>query len=81
MEKMTPILKVGFVHTNAEQGFEACKPQIALKIAQSKMTMSLRGKRNMKGSITEEVPFGNIFVVPTTNFICALKVFVTTYCP
>lgn len=69
LEIMEPILKVGFVHTTAEQGFEVRKPQIALKIAQNKMTTSLRGKRSKaKGKIEVEDRFENYFVVPADTF-------------
>ena len=69
LEIMEPILKVGFVHTTAEQGFEVRKPQIALKIAQNKMTTSLRGKKSKaKGKIEVEDRFENYFVVPADTF-------------
>lgn len=76
-EKMEPVLKVGFIETKAEQGFEDRKPQIALKIAQPKITTSLRGKRcKTKGFITEEKPYENRFTVPAKEFICAASVIV-----
>ncbi|MEM2105914.1 MAG: hypothetical protein QXV21_05545 [Candidatus Bathyarchaeia archaeon] len=69
LEKMEPILKVGFVHTTEEQGFEFRKPQIALKIAQDKITTSLRGKRTkVKGIITLDEVYENYFEVPAKIF-------------
>lgn len=81
LEKMEPVLKVGFVHTDEKQGFEKRKPQIALKIAQPKMTTSLRGKRSKtKGIIIEEMPFENQFIVPASKFACASKIVVRKHC-
>jgi hypothetical protein len=69
LEKMEPVLKVGFVHTTEEQGFEVRKPQIALKVAQDKITMSLRGKRTkVKGIITLDEIYENYFKVPAKIF-------------
>jgi len=69
LEKMEPILKVGFVQTTEEQGFEVRKPQIALKVAQSKITSSLRGKRTkVKGIIALEEIDENYFRVPAKTF-------------
>jgi len=57
---MQPVLKVGFAHTAEEQGFEVRKPQCAIKIAQPKITTSLRGKRSKaKGVIATEDPYEN----------------------
>ncbi|MEM2143939.1 MAG: hypothetical protein QW279_01140 [Candidatus Jordarchaeaceae archaeon] len=69
LEKMDPILKVGFVHTTEEQGFETRKPQIALKVAQDKITTSLRGKQTkVKGIITVDNTDENYFRVPAKTF-------------
>jgi len=69
LEKMQPILKVGFVHTTEEQRFEVRKPQCTLKLAQPKITTSLRGKRSKaKGKIIEEEPYENYFIVPAKAF-------------
>ena len=69
IEKMQPVLKVGFVHTTEEQGFEVRKPQCTLKLAQPKITTSLRGKGNKaKGMILEEEPYENYFTVPAKTF-------------
>jgi len=72
LEKMAPILKVGFVHTTEEQDFEFRKPQIALKVAQDKITTSLRGKRTKsKGIVAVEDPEENYFRVPARIFACS----------
>lgn len=70
LERMEPVLKVGFVHTTEEQGFEARKPQIALKVAQDKVTTSLRGKQTkVKGIIEVDKPDENYFRVPARKFV------------
>jgi len=80
LEKMQPILKVGFVHTTEEQGFEVRRPQCALKIAQPKTTTSLRGKvSKAKGMIMVEEPYENYFVVPSRTFAQLAKAIVNRY--
>ncbi|MEM3572847.1 MAG: hypothetical protein QXW80_03960 [Candidatus Micrarchaeia archaeon] len=75
LEKMEPILKVGFVHTTEEQGFEVRKPQIALKVAQDKITISLRGKQTkVKGIIAVDKPDENYFRVPAKKFVYSSQV-------
>lgn len=69
LEKMQPVLKVGFVRTTEEQGFEVRKPQCALKLAQPKITTSLRGTRSKaKGMIVLEDLYENYFIVPARDF-------------
>jgi len=69
IEKMQPILKVGYVRTTEEQGFEVRKPQCAMKLAQPKVTISRRGMRSKaKGMIVLEEPYENYFVVPARTF-------------
>lgn len=69
LEKMQPFLKVGYVQTSKEQGFEVRKPQCAMKLAQPKVTTSLRGKRSKaKGMIIEEEPYENYLRVPARVF-------------
>jgi len=69
LQKMEPILKLGFVHTTPADGFEVRKPQCALKLAQPKITMSLRGRRSKtKGMIELLEPCENYFIVPATRF-------------
>jgi len=69
LEKMQPILKVGFVHTTKEQGFEVRKPQCAFKLAQPKIMTSVRGRRSkIKGLIALEENYENYFVVPAQKF-------------
>jgi hypothetical protein len=80
LEKMQPILKVGFVHTTEEQGFEVRKPQCALKIAQPKTTTSLRGKvSKAKGMIIVEEPYENYFIVPSKTFAQLAQAIVKRY--
>jgi hypothetical protein len=80
LEKMQPILKVGFVHTTEEQGFEVRKPQCALKIAQPKTTTSLRGKvSKAKGMIVVEEPYENYFTVPSRKFAQLAQAIVNKY--
>ena len=80
LEKMEPILKVGFVQTTVEQEFEVRKPQCALKVAQPKMTMSLRGKRSKtKGLITEDREYENYFIVPAEAFTKSSQAIVNRY--
>lgn len=70
LEKMDPILKIGYVHTNEDQGFQERGPQIALKVSQPKITDSLRGKRcRTKGIIVEEEDYENYFNVPAKKFM------------
>jgi len=79
-EKMEPLLKVGFVQTTEEQGFEVRKPQCALKIAQPKITTSLRGKRNKaKGMIAVEETYENYFIVPAKTFTRLSQAIVNRY--
>jgi len=69
LEKMQPVLKVGYVRTTEEQGFEVRKPQCAMKLAQPKVTISLRGMRSKtKGMIFMEEHYENYFVVPARTF-------------
>jgi len=80
LEKMQPVLKVGFVHTTEEQGFEVRKPQCALKIAQPKTTTSLRGKvSKAKGIIIVEEPYENYFIVPSRTFARFAQAIVNKY--
>jgi hypothetical protein len=80
LEKMEPILKVGFVHTTEEQGFEVRKPQIALKVAQDKITTSLRGKpTKVKGIITLEEADENYFRVPARTFVRSSRTLIKRY--
>ena len=80
LEKMQPVLKVGFVHTTEEQGFEVRKPQCALKIAQPKTTTSLRGKvSKAKGMIIAEEPYENYFIVPSRTFARLAQAIVNKY--
>ena len=69
LERLEPVLKVGFVHTREEEGFEKRNPQCALKVAQPKTTISLRGKNSKaKGVIVVEEPYENYFIVPARIF-------------
>lgn len=69
-ELMDPLLKVGFVHTTEEDGFERRRPQCAMKVAQPKITMTQREKRGkMKGKITLSDEYENCFVVPAEKFL------------
>lgn len=80
LEKMQPVLKVGFVHTTEEQRFEVRKPQCTLKLAQPKITTSLRGKRSKaKGMIIEEEPYENYFIVPAKTFTRLANAIVNKY--
>jgi hypothetical protein len=80
LEKMQPILKVGFVHTMKDEGFEMRKPQIALKIAQPKVTISKRGKRcKSKGMIVEESTYENYFTVPAEAFTTGAQTIINRY--
>jgi len=80
LEKMQPVLKVGFVRTTEEQGFEVRKPQCAMKLAQPKMTASLRGKRSKaKGMIVAEEPYENYFTVPARTFANLAQAIVSRY--
>jgi hypothetical protein len=80
LEKLQPVLKVGFVQTSKEQGFEIRKPQCALKIAQPKMTTSLRGKRSKaKGLIIEEDTYENYFTVLAEDFARSSQTIVKKY--
>jgi hypothetical protein len=66
---MDPLLLLGIVHTKEEHGFEARKPQCAMKITQPKTTISKRGKKaRVKGEITISETDENYFVVPAKKF-------------
>jgi hypothetical protein len=68
-QTMEPILKLGFIHTKGEKGFELRKPQCALKIAQPKVSISKRGKKaKMKGKIVCIEPYENYYAVPAKTF-------------
>jgi len=80
LEKMQPVLKVGFIRTTEEQGFEVRKPQCALKLAQPKMTTSLRGARSKaKGMIVSEDLYENYFIVPARDFAQRAHAIVNMY--
>jgi len=80
LEKMQPVLKVGFVHTTEEQRFEVRKPQCTLKLAQPKITTSVRGKRSKaKGKIIEEEPYENYFIIPAKTFTRLANAIVNKY--
>lgn len=67
---MDPVLKLGIVHTTEEQGFEARKPQCAMKTAQPKATITKRGvKAKVKGKIVISEKDENYFVVPAKKFL------------
>lgn len=69
LEKLNPLLKLEFIATTKEDGFEERKPQIALKVAQPKITNSLRGvPGKSKGMIEELEPYENYFVVSAKVF-------------
>lgn len=74
LDRMAPTLKLGFVRTRTQQGFEERKPQIAMKLSQPKITICLRGKRaKAKGIILTEEPNENFFVVPCDVFEQSLR--------
>ena len=80
LEKLEPVLKVGFIQTCEAQGFETRRPQIALKIAQPKVTTSLRGKLGKaKGMIEEHELYENFFVVPARTFSRLTQAIVRKY--
>jgi len=80
LAKMQPFLKVGFVQTTEEQGFEVRKPQCALKLAQPKITISLRGKRSKaKGIIAVEETYENYFIVPAKTFTRLAQAIINRY--
>lgn len=81
LEKMQPVLKVGYICTSEEQGFEVRKPQCAMKIAQPKATMSRRGKiSKAKGIIVLEEPYENYFVVPARTFTQRAQAILSKHC-
>lgn len=68
-ETMEPVLKVGFVHTKKEEGFQTRPPQCAIKLAQHKVSLSKRGEKSkMKGRIVCVEPYENFFTVPAKEF-------------
>lgn len=70
---MSPIAKVGLVHTTRSAGFENREPQFAIKIAQEKVWISRRGKKaKIKGIITYGIN-GNFFILNKALFVAALK--------
>lgn len=74
LEIMDPVLKVGFVHTTEDQGFELRKPQCAMKVAQPKITTTQRGKRGKaKGKIVVPGTDENYFVVPAKKFLVSAE--------
>lgn len=80
LEKMQPSLKVGYIQTSKEQGFEVRKPQCAMKLAQPKFTTSLRGKRSKaKGMIVEEDCYENYLVVPAKAFAQSANAILNIY--
>lgn len=50
---MSPLAKLGIVHTKETHGFEERPPQTVMKISQDKMTESRRGKRAKAKGILE----------------------------
>lgn len=66
---MDPLLLLGIVHTKEDEGFEARKPQCAMKITQPKYSISKRGKKSRaKGKIALSETDENYFVVPAKKF-------------
>jgi len=67
---MEPKLKLGFVHTTKETGFEERKIQIALKLSQDKMIINQRKKKaKVKGKIIHEKSHENIVIVNAIDFL------------
>lgn len=67
---MSPFIKVGTVHTTEDTGFEIRKPQVVMKIAQDKITVSRRGKRaRVKGKLVYCKENDNYFLVGAQQFI------------
>ncbi|MBA7556730.1 hypothetical protein ES705_49447 [subsurface metagenome] len=67
---MSPLIKLGMVHTKEGTGFELRKPQVVMKVSQSKTTFSRRGKRaKVKGKLVYEKEHGCHFLVDAEQFI------------
>ena len=67
---MSPFMKLGLVHTGREAGFECRKPQIVMKLAQEKVTMSRRGvKAKYKGRLSYEKDRDSYILVDAIKFL------------
>lgn len=67
---MSPLVKLGVVHTKEGTGFELRKPQVVMKISQNKITISQRGKRaKVKGKLVYEKGNGSYFLIDAYHFI------------
>ncbi len=66
---MDPIIKVGIVETKTTEGFEQRKPQLAMKLSQSKYSTSKRGVPNRaKGRIIDNPDTANYMKVNAPDF-------------
>lgn len=71
-EVMSPIAKVGILHTTGNDGFDKREPQFVIKISQNKITQSKRGKKAKVKGIVKEVDQENKIVLDSKEFHCAL---------
>jgi endonuclease III len=80
MKVMTPVAKVGILHTTAKTGFDERKAQSVIKISQDMITKSKRGKNaKVKGLILFKGlskignrNYGNVFILDTDVFVSAV---------
>jgi hypothetical protein len=67
---MSPLVKLGIVHTKEGTGFEPRKPQVVMKISQNKITVSQRGKRaKVKGKLVYEKENDSYLLMDAYHFI------------
>lgn len=68
---MSPVLKLGVVHTREKNGFEKRKPQIVGKLAQPKIVIIANRRKKVKGKIIQEKKHENFIIIDAKEF--ALK--------
>ena len=74
MSKMSPVAKVGILHTSTKTGFDNRNAQSVVKISQDMMTTSGRGKKAKVKGIIKSSSFENLFVLDADIFVAtALK--------
>lgn len=69
---MSPVAKIGVLHTKVEHGFDARNPQFVIKITQDKITTSKRGKKAKVKGIIKLTGNENKILIYSKTFFYAL---------
>lgn len=72
--KMSPVAKVGILHTSTKTGFDERNAQSVVKISQDRMTISGRGKKTKVKGLIKTGNYSNLFILDAEIFVAtALK--------